>query len=315
MRIILLGLGLFAAVSTSCSKTNSKHVDLGGGSNPGVDSSAPAATWQEHWFEHKQLVKNVAYTEEVALYYDDDMDRTVTWPLRKAEEIWKYTKKTYAPFKGEDKRLNVILHYGKYGGGHPYGYFDASHDNRTGVDIGSNNSWKDSSGWNLDVITHEIGHIVEGAFKGVKESPAFDIWGDSKWMEIYIYDVYKGLGWDAEAERCYNSTINGSDNFPRPGTQWFKNWFYPIYDQYGGATVLNNFFTLLSEHFPQKKHNYGMEYTRRMNMGEFVHFWSGAANADLKDLAIAAFGTKDRNGGDWTIQLENAKKDFPGITY
>jgi len=38
---------------------------------------APPETWQEHWFEHNQLVKRVYYNDEVAMYYDDDMPRDI----------------------------------------------------------------------------------------------------------------------------------------------------------------------------------------------------------------------------------------------
>jgi hypothetical protein len=311
MKIIFANVALLLLLSAGCKKGTEKiRLNV-----PETDPNAPAATWREHWFEHVQLVKVVAYTKEVALYYDDDMSRDVTWPLRKAEEIWKYTKAAYAPFKGTDKRLNVVLHYGKYGGGHPYTYFDEGHDFRTGVDIGSANSWKDSSGWNLDVLTHEIGHIVEGGFKGIKESPAFLIWGDSKWMEIYNYDVYKKLGWDKEAARVMKDMETASDNFPRPGTRWFKDWFYPIYSQYGETVVLNSFFDLLAANFPTKAHAAGLEYTRRMNMGEFIHFWSGAAKHDLAELAATAFGPNDRNGAAWAPQLVKAQTDFPNIKY
>jgi hypothetical protein len=311
MRINISLLALSLMFATSCKK-EVKKISL---NVPDTDANAPSSSWKEHWFEHKQTVKLVKYNAEVALYYDDDMDRNILWPLRKSEEVWKYTKRVYAPFKGKDTRLNVVLHYGKYGGGHPFTYFDDGHDNRTGIDIGSNNSWADTSGWNLDVITHEIGHLVEGGFNGVKESPAFDIWGDSKWMEIYIYDVYKGLGWENERLRAYNSCMGTVDNFPRPGTQWFKNWFYPIYSLHGETATLDRFFKLLAEHFPKRTNAYGMEYTRRMNMGEFVHFWSGAAKTDLKDLALAAFGPNDWNGAAWAPQLDAAKTTFAKITY
>ena len=83
--------------------------------------------------------------------------------------------------------------------------------------------------------------------------------------------------------------------------------------------MLNKFFTLLAAHFPKKSFNNGLttypEYSRKMNFGEFVHFWSGAAGTDLKNLALNAFGEKDEQGSDWTVQLTNAKVAFSGITY
>ena len=43
----------------------------------------------------------------------------------------------------------------------------------------------------LDMIVHEVAHIVEGGSKNTQRSPQFGIWGDSKWAEIFIYDVYR----------------------------------------------------------------------------------------------------------------------------
>ena len=44
------------------------------------------------------------------------------------------------------------------------------------------------------MVTHEISHVVEGANNGTWGSPAFPIWGDSKWAEFFIHDVYTALG-------------------------------------------------------------------------------------------------------------------------
>lgn len=312
MKILFYSLFFLGTFSSSC-KREVETVKLDGNQ---IDPNAPSSTWKEHWFEHVQLVKLVSYNDEVAIYYDNEVPRDITWPLRTMTAIWKYTKATYGAFgQDKDKRLSVILHYMKYGGGHPSTFFDASHDFRNMIDVGSNNPWTDSTGWNLDIVAHEVGHIVEGASKGTLSSPAWDIWHDSKWMEIYQYDVYKNLGWTKEADRWHAEKLNTTDTYPRAGTQWYKNWFYPIYRDYGGKDVLNGFFNMLSQHFPQRNITLGKEYTRRMNMGEFVHFWSGAAHANLKQLALDAFGTKDEKGNDWVAQFDKARTDFPGITY
>lgn len=280
----------------------------------------PPTTWQEHWFEHVQLLNRVFYDTSVAVYYDNDVNSSVTWPFTYLAQVWNYTKSTYGTF-GDDSRLFVILHTGKYSGGHPSTYMDGSHDYRNVIDVGSSdpNAWISGNGGDIDITTHEVGHIVEGASKGVHNSPAFGIWHDSKWMEIYQYDVYQALGRSSDATRWYNSKITQTDAYPRAGTYWFRDWFYPIYQNYGGASALNKFFVLLAQHFPKTTFNNGIttypEYTRGMNFGEFVHFWSGAANTDLKQLALNAFGNKDEQGNDWTAQLKQAKIDFAGITY
>ncbi|SFC20075.1 hypothetical protein SAMN05421747_10655 [Parapedobacter composti] len=279
------------------------------------DPDAPPLTWREHWFEHNQLLSRVYYDDDVAVYYDEDMERSITWPQRICGEIWRYVKQVYGDF-GDDKRLFVIMHAGKYAGGHPSTYFDASHDYRNVIDNGQMNSWADSSGWNLDILAHEIGHIVEGASKHVHRSPAFPIWRDSKWMEIFQYDVYKQLGWEAEAERWFAQMNSTVDDFPRAGTRWFRDWFFPIYRDHGETKVLNAFFELLAEHFPKRALGGGYyQYTRDLNFGEFVHFWSGAAGVSLRDLARTAFGDLDQHGRNWQEQYEQAIVDFAGVTY
>jgi hypothetical protein len=102
---------------------------------------------------------------------------------------------------------------------------------------------------------------------------------------------------------------NQYDNLPRKNTQWFMDWFYPIYNQYGEAEVLNNFYDLLADYFPQN--DAGTAFSRRMNWGEFIHFWSGAANKDLKPLAKDAFGWSQ----GWEYELQRAREQFPDVSY
>jgi hypothetical protein len=48
-----------------------------------------------------------------------------------------------------------------------------------------------------------------------------------------------------------------------------------------------------------------------MNWGEYVHFTSGAAAADLSGQAARAFGWPRERAS----QLERAREQFAGITY
>lgn len=282
---------------------------------PVEEPGAPALTWRENWLEHELLLMRHSYNDSVVLYYDQDMDTKVTWPLRALTKIWNYTWKTYGGF-GEDKRLKVALHGGTYSGGHPGYYLSNSHGNINMIDVGlSTEAWRDSLSGPLDILTHEVGHIVEGTSYNTLESPAFGIWGDSKWMEIYQYDVYLGLGWKDKAIDWHNRMMLVEDDFPQPGTQWYADWFYPIYENYGQSKVLNGFFKLLSEHFPTTSIPNGKKYVRGMNFGEFIHFWSGAAQTDLSELALRAFGSKDRYGLAWYPQLIKAREEFKNITY
>ena len=69
---------------------------------------------------------------------------------------------------------------------------------------------------------------MESASNGVHGSPAYEIWGDSKWAEFYIYDLYTALGMDREAKGVYRRFTGNTDDFPRRGTRWFRDWFYPL---------------------------------------------------------------------------------------
>jgi hypothetical protein len=265
-------------------------------------TSVPPATWQEHWFEHNQLLSLVYSNTSVNIYYDSATPTSITWMNADFTTVWNYVKQTYGTFS--DPKVNMVFHSNGYSGGHPATVFDASHDYRNVADLGG--EWSTRSSWNVGASIHEIGHIVEGGSKGVKNSPAFPLWGDSKWNEIFIYDVTKRLGWTADAQQTYNDVIDGQDNYPRPGTHWFKNWFYPIYTHADSSAALNRFFVLLSQYFPQ--HN--GEYSRDLNMGEFIHFWSGAAQYNLKAQADTAFGWNST----YEQQFRQAQIDFP-FTY
>ncbi len=314
---------LLGGVMISCSKksTGSSNNPPTNNPNPNTPPTVvnwPPPTWREHWFEHNQLVNRVFYNNNIAVYFDADVNKSITWPFTFIDSVWTYTKNVYGRFGPTDSvnLLFTILHTNKYGGGHPFYYFDAGHDYRNGIDIGlGQNAWVNQTDQETDIIIHEIAHIVEGAGKSTKESPAWEIWGDSKWAEIFIYDVYDYMGRTTKKNNAYNLFNGGTENFPRAGTAWFRHWFYPVYEQHQKARVLNDFFELLKTHFPRKTHPKGMEYTRRMNLGEFVHFYSGAAKMDLSYRAQLAFGDKDRNGNNWLTQFAKAKTDFAAIQY
>lgn len=278
-------------------------------------SETPPATWQEHWFEHNQLLKRVAGNGDVSLYFDDNVPATqADWMLPFLTELWNYTRKTYGPFGTKGGHLYAVFHQDRYSGGHPATYLDASHDWRNVIDCGPG-PWDANRRGVVDIPSHEVAHIVEGASRGVRESPAFGIWHDSKWAEIYQYDAYRALKRDADAQRLYDKFMAGQDDFPRSGTHWFRDWFYPLWDKYGHARVMANYFRLLSEQFPTElKERDGRlvkSYTREMNWGEYIHFMSGAAGHNLKPLATQAFGWPD----DWETQYQKARTEFPKIRY
>ena len=54
-------------------------------------------------------------------------------------------------------------------------------------------------------------------------------------------------------ERCpalYEKWSNQTDDFPRPGTHWFRDFFYPLWRDHGHAQVMVSFFELVAKHFP-----------------------------------------------------------------
>jgi hypothetical protein len=279
--------------------------EAGAASSPGGMGVAPA-TWKEHWFEHEQTLQLVDQNEWVVLYFDDAVNRTnTTWLLPFLTRVWQYTVAQYGQFTDgrRDGRLYAIYHQGRYSGGHPSTYFDASHDHRNVSDVGPGpypeGAWA--------ISTHEVAHIVEGASRGVQGSPAFGIWGDSKWAEFYQYDLYVALGMSAEAKRVHDEFSRKSDSFPRAGSYWFRDWFYPLWKDHGGVRVMVDYFKLLAQHFRKN----GTRFGNGMNMGEFVHFMSGAAGTNLKARATTAFGWSDSREAEFV----KAQRDFPGVKY
>lgn len=303
----------FGSASNSCSKSTKSgpaEIPVSNVDTITPTTGAPPLFWQERWLDHRQYLSRVAYNEHVAIYYDNNMERTITWPLDFMTDVWKYTKSVYGDF-GNENRLYCVFHRRNYSGGRTGNIFDEADDYRSLADVATDGSFEKPEGWNIDAIVHEVAHVVEGSSFGVHESPAYTVWGDSKWAEIYQYDVYMGIGKTAEAERMKALYMEQADNFPVDGTQWFKNWFWPIYNNYGKSKVLANYFKLLSIHFPKKTISSGVEYTRRMNLGEFIHFYSGAAGVNLKTQATTAFGWSTTTDAQFT----KARQDFPGITY
>jgi hypothetical protein len=310
MRHVLLGLALIGCGSGGGGGGGDDDTSGGSPDAPSAEIDAatidaeplppPPATWQEHWFEHDQLLELMAYDDHAAIYVDADVDRAeAAWLLPFVSDMWRYTKETYG-LAGAD-RLFSIHHQGRYSGGHPSTHFDDSHDFRNVSDCGPG-PWGPGA---VDLPSHETAHVVEASAFGVHGSPAFGIWGDSKWAEIYQYDLYVALGMTEDAERVRANFDDNTDDFPRAGTHWFRDWFYPLWHDHGGAQVMSRYFELLSQHFPKN----GQDYARDMNMGEYVHFTSGAAGVDLEAQAVAAFGDA------WLAELAAARAEFPQITY
>jgi hypothetical protein len=250
------------------------------------------------------------FDDHIAIYNDNDIDAEATaWLPSFISKAFQYVKTTYDPTaKFGGNCLYVFLHESR-----PHAtsanYFDGFSGFRNSLDFGK-------TGWSQqvyrDVLLHQLALVVEGANNGIHESPAFAVWGNSKWAEFFNYDLLVALGMTNEATAAYDKFITTSDSFPRANTFWFRDWFYPLWKDHGKAAVLAKFFRLVSEHFPKQPENgaRNMIYSRRMNLGEYVHFTSAAAGRNLSTLATTAFGTAFT-----TAQFNQARTDFPALTY
>jgi hypothetical protein len=211
----------------------------------------PPATWQEHWFDHRQVLRLYYSDEQCAIYTDPDVNRAeIGWLPRFIHATWQYSKATYGQDFGPDPRIYSICHAGRHGGGHAGYYVSPVHDHHNVADCGLEN-WRENNALARELPAHEIGHSVESANNGRHGSPAYEVWGDSKWAEFYIYDLYTALGMDQEATGVYRRFMGNTDDFPRRRTHWFRDWFYPLWRDCGQAQVMNRFFQELAEYFPR----------------------------------------------------------------
>jgi hypothetical protein len=294
-----LALGAVALCAAACSEP---VLYLG----VGVDPTATPVTWQEHWFEHDQLLTLVQTDDAVALYYDKDVDpaqAAAIFPY--VSQIAHYTTATYGALG--PGRLYVVIHKDRYLGCHAADHYDPSHDHRNTIDCGIT-AYDDHAVFDA-FLPHVAALLVENTAHGRAGAPADAIWRQGKWAELYRYDLYLGIGRkdQADAYSAQWTADTWTDSFPVAGTHWFRDWSFPLWRDHGGAAVMDRFFALLARDFPSRDGR----YTRDLDMGEFVHFMSGAAGADLKALATFAFGWSV----DWEAQLQAARAAFPGITY
>jgi hypothetical protein len=277
-------------------------------------NSGPPSSWTETFHGGSTPNETVYHVETdglVSLYRDPELAGTnLAWVTDYVVSLWTHVRNTYGGFA--DQRLYSVLHNHGGNGGTARTALDGDASWRNFIDT-VGDGYTAPTNDNRDVIAHEIGHVVEGSAFEIQFSPAFPIWDDSKWCEIFQYDLYMSVpGLSADADRWRTAKLADSVNYPTPNTFWFRDWFKPIYDGYGtgstsGSAVLAKFFQLQSTHF----HKYNGVYQRSMNWGEFVHFWSGAVGRDLSDQADIAFDPS----AEREAQLAQAKIDFPGVTY
>lgn len=300
---------------------------------PSCHPDAPVSL-TDYVSDHRDAMSRVACNADVAVYFDADLAALPAsgtgWITPFVTDVWRHMKRTYgtcavprslpAPIGpgcedfGAPKPALALLHQGRHGGGTVANRFDSFAGFRTTIDVGDT-GWSAGNATLHDEIVHEACHQVEGAGQGVHESPAFSVWGDSKWAEFCLYDFYARTGRGADADRVYQLFTGHRDNLPAGarGAAWFRDWFYPMWKDGGNdAAAMTRFFGLLSQYFPTRTENGGRNliYTRRMTTGEFVHFSSAAAGKDLSARAATAFGA-----GFSRAEFDKARADFPQLRY
>ncbi len=260
------------------------------------------ARWQEHWFEHDQLLKLKLLDDCVAVYTDSDVAPPEAARVGDfVSRAWRYNLEHYGPFG--DERVFAILHTGKYLGGHAVPYWDASHDFRNVID-GGRSAWPAGD---YDMVAHLFSYVVEdNAAHTKRRSPASWIWNEEGFAEIYKYDLYVGLGMQAEADEAFAEFEPVEHEYPVLHSYWFADFYYPIWRDHGGTQVLAKFFDLLEQYYPAPG-----GVMPDMTWGEYIHFMSGAAGTEVRTQATYAFGWYP----EWDTELAQAQADFPDIDY
>jgi len=280
----------------------------GAGGEPPVEVGCPggpepALTWTEHWFEHNQELTRVHYDDCIAVYFDGDTSMAAKdWLVPFLNKAWAYSLATYGQMGSE--RVYVIVHQGKFLGGHSSTFAEASHDNHAVIDMGSDD-WVDGE---YDLPAHLLSFLVDSQGAHTKfGAPMGWQYDNAGFPLIYKYDLYLALGLNdvaADAFTDFNAIKNGS---PYANTFWFRDWFYPVWRDHGHAKLFANYETLLEKHFPVGADHWMPD----MNYGQYFHFMSGAAGVDLLPAARQAFVWHP----DFDDEVAAAKADFPDIKY
>ena len=282
-----------------------------------IDTTTPDDSWPERWdnfnFDsgyHTGNLELVYSNEHIGIYLNpaDNILRdgkTIEWCYQPFTDMWRVVKETYPTLS--DPKLYIVLHYDASGGGlgRLYHYRDEQQLYRNIVHVTLDGDWtaESTSGFKYDVLSHEIAHIIEGCASTRKYSVFFGVWMDSKWAEIFQYDIFKKMN-PTRAASWHAKYMNADpDNFPSSNSYWYSKFFYPAYEKYGEGQLYVRFFELLGLHYRQQN----MELNESGTLGELIHFLSAAANADLQYLAKDAFGWNDK----WEMELMNARVNYP----
>ncbi|QCX37394.1 discoidin domain-containing protein [Aureibaculum algae] len=300
---LLMVLVCTASFLSSC--TEDVLADLNGLPDSVVNNDppgSPARGLTEDWNGHTESVTRQYFDTNVGIYFDSEVNRDIEWPITFFSDSWSYISTRYGKF-GNSNTLYVIGH-GEEGSSFYKTIFDQDAGAKSLIDFPI--TTESMTGNAIDLPVQLMSKVVENSANGVHLSPAAAVWQD-KFAEIFTYDLYTELGMEDDASRVLtNFTANEAD-FPQAGTFWFRDWFLPIYNDYAQGVTLSNFFKILSQNYPID----GNDYAGSIDIGQMVHFFSGATGVDLQPLAETAFGWSD----EFANQLLQAQAQFPDLEY
>lgn len=274
----------------------------GGPTGPCPGGPVPPNNWLEHWDGHSEALTLRDFNDCVAIYVDGAMAGVDTaWLSAFLDQAWQYNLKTYGALGSE--RLYVVLHQGTHLGGQASAEYETTHDGRNVIDAGAA-AWKNGD---YDLISATLSALVERtAVAGKHGAPVSGQWGAAGFAQIYEYDLLLGLGLNDAASKASDKFEPIAQTTPVPNCYWFSDFYLPVYRDHGKTKLLTQFFALLQQYYPA-----GSGTMPPMNWGQYIHFMSGAAGAELKTQATYAFGWNNT----WEAQLSQAKTDFPAISY
>lgn len=256
----------------------------------------------EDWNGYSETLSRQYYDANVGVYYDANVDRTIEWPATFFSDAWSYITRQYGSF-GNENVLYVIAH-GEDRDDFYKTIFDLDAGERSLIDFTLTDETITAEA--IDLPVWLISDIVQNSANAVHLSPASAVWKD-KFAEIFTYDLYTELGMEEDAARVLNTYSASESDFPKAGTFWFRDWFLPIYNEHAQGVTLSNFFKVLSQYYPID----GSDYTEEMDLGQLVHFFSGATGVDLQPLAETAFGWSEV----YEKELIQARAKFPNLEY
>ncbi|HET7544764.1 MAG TPA: fibronectin type III domain-containing protein [Polyangiaceae bacterium] len=282
----------------------------------------PPSTWTETgWYGgHDRQVTLRTVESDIALYTDPYVaPSSLDWLRPIFNQNFKFAKANYGSLS--DPQLFVIAEQRgrpedsqdlySIGGVIYVNTPEASYRNIT---FAASKDWADQNElWNINALTHELGHIVESNNNGWFESPSFSAWGDSKWCEIFVWDAltHSTLLPASWLDRTLTEFNASTDDF---GNYWFRDFTYPLYQgkagntdsSHKGSALYSRYFQLLAQYLPKLDSTYG---GKQMNLGEYIHFMSGAAGVNLEAQAKKAF----RWSPELELQFANAQLQFPQV--